>query len=61
MQLTINSDLQWYLQQMIAEETQKMGAQAGTVTVVEVKTGKNPRGSRMALARPQRPRRVDPG
>lgn len=39
-QLTINSDLNWYLQQMIAEETQKQGAQAGTVTVVEVKTGK---------------------
>lgn len=39
-QLTINSDLQWYLQQMIAEEAQKQGAKAGTVTVVEVKTGK---------------------
>ncbi|MGV2984095.1 peptidoglycan D,D-transpeptidase FtsI family protein [Microbacterium sp. AGC85] len=39
-QLTINSDLQWYLTQMIAEESQKMGAQSGTVTVVEVKTGK---------------------
>lgn len=39
-QLTINSDLQWYLQQMIAEESQSMGAKAGTVTVVEVKTGK---------------------
>ncbi|MDQ0641959.1 peptidoglycan D,D-transpeptidase FtsI family protein [Microbacterium murale] len=39
-QLTIDSDLQWYLTQMIAEESQKMGAQSGTVTVVEVKTGK---------------------
>ncbi|KDA06332.1 cell division protein FtsI [Microbacterium sp. CH12i] len=39
-QLTINSDLNWYMQQMIAEEAQKMGAKAGTVTVVEVKTGK---------------------
>ncbi|QMU98469.1 penicillin-binding protein 2 [Microbacterium esteraromaticum] len=39
-QLTINSDLNWYLQQMIAEEAQKQGAQAGSVTVVEVKTGK---------------------
>jgi len=39
-QLTIDSDLQWYLQQMIAEEAQKQGAKAGTVTVVEVKTGK---------------------
>ncbi|MCT1479647.1 penicillin-binding protein 2 [Microbacterium sp. p3-SID336] len=39
-QLTINSDLQWYLQQMIGEEAQKQGAKAGTVTVVEVATGK---------------------
>lgn len=39
-QLTINSDLQWYLTQMISEEAQRMGAQSGTVTVVEVKTGK---------------------
>ncbi|MFT4259801.1 peptidoglycan D,D-transpeptidase FtsI family protein [Microbacterium sp.] len=39
-QLTINSDLQWYMQQMIAEEAQTQGAQGGTVTVVEVKTGK---------------------
>lgn len=39
-QLTINSDLQWYLQQMITEEAQKQGAKGGTVTVVEVGTGK---------------------
>ncbi|GGM53595.1 peptidoglycan D,D-transpeptidase FtsI family protein [Microbacterium saperdae] len=39
-QLTINSDLNWYLQQMITEEAQKQGAKGGTVTVVEVKTGK---------------------
>lgn len=39
-QLTINSDLNWYLQQMIAEEAQKQGAKGGTVTVVEVGTGK---------------------
>ncbi|ALX67167.1 peptidoglycan D,D-transpeptidase FtsI family protein [Microbacterium sp. XT11] len=39
-QLTINSDLQWYMTQMIAEEAQAQGAQGGTVTVVEVKTGK---------------------
>lgn len=39
-QLTINSDLQWYLQQMVGEEAQKQGAKGGTVTVVEVGTGK---------------------
>lgn len=39
-QLTINSDLQWYMQQMIAEEAQTQGAKGGTVTVVEVGTGK---------------------
>lgn len=38
--LTINSDLNWYLQQMIAEEAKKQDAQAGSVTVVEVETGK---------------------
>lgn len=39
-QLTINGDLNWYLQQMIAEETQKQGAKAGSVTVVDIRTGK---------------------
>lgn len=39
-QLTLNSDLNWYLQQMIAEEAQAQGAKGGTVTVVEVGTGK---------------------
>ena len=39
-QLTINSDLNWYLQQMLAEEAQKQGARAATAVVVEVKTGK---------------------
>lgn len=39
-QLTISSDLQWYMQQMIAEEAQLQGAKGGTVTVVEVGTGK---------------------
>ena len=39
-QLTLNSDLNWYLQQMVAEEAQRQGAESATVTVVEVKTGK---------------------
>ncbi|MEU1973374.1 penicillin-binding protein 2 [Microbacterium sp. NPDC019599] len=40
LQLTINRDLQWYLQQLIAEQVQDMGALSGTITVVEAKTGK---------------------
>lgn len=40
LQLTINRDLQWYLQQLIAEQTQDMAAQHGSVLVYEVKTGK---------------------
>ncbi len=39
-QLTIDSDLNWYMQQMLAEQAQKQGAQAATAVVVEVKTGK---------------------
>jgi len=39
-QLTINSDLNWYMQQMLAEQAQKQGARAATAVVVEVKTGK---------------------
>ncbi len=40
LQLTINRDLQWYLQQLIAEQTQDMAAQHGSILVYEVKTGK---------------------
>ncbi|MET0812980.1 MAG: penicillin-binding protein 2 [Microbacterium sp.] len=40
LQLTINRDLNWYLQQLIAEQTQDMGAQSGSILVVETKTGK---------------------
>lgn len=40
LQLTINRDLQWYLQQLIGEQVQDMGAKRGTITVVEVETGK---------------------
>ncbi|MFT4235304.1 MAG: penicillin-binding protein 2 [Microbacterium sp.] len=36
---TIDSDLQFYMQQMIAEETQTQQAQHGNVLVVDVKTG----------------------
>ncbi|WP_347978847.1 penicillin-binding protein 2 [Microbacterium sp. ProA8] len=40
LELTINRDLQWYLQQLIAEQTQNMAAQHGSILVYEVKTGK---------------------
>lgn len=40
LELTINRDLQWYLQQLIAEQAQNVGALSGTITVVEVETGK---------------------
>ena len=40
LQLTINRDLQWYMQQLIAEQTQTMAAQRGAILVYEVKTGK---------------------
>lgn len=40
LQLTINRDLQWYLQQLIGEQAQDMGALAGAIMVVETKTGK---------------------
>lgn len=37
--LTIDSDLQWYMQQLIAQGVQDTAAQYGTLTVVDVKTG----------------------
>ncbi len=40
LQLTIDRDLQWYLQQLIAEQVQNTGSLGGTITVVEAKTGK---------------------
>jgi len=40
LQLTINRDLQWYLQQLIGEQAQNMGAVSGAILVAEVGTGK---------------------
>ncbi len=40
LELTINRDLQWYLQQLIGEQVQNMAAQSGAILVVEVATGK---------------------
>lgn len=40
LELTINRDLQWYLQQLIGEQVQDMDAVAGSILVVETSTGK---------------------
>lgn len=40
LKLTIDTDLQWYLQQLIAEETANYQADWGGIIVMEVKTGK---------------------
>jgi cell division protein FtsI (penicillin-binding protein 3) len=40
LQLTIDSDLQWYMQQLIAEETDRYQADWGGIMVMEVATGK---------------------
>lgn len=40
LKLTIDRDLQWYMQQLIAEQAQNTGSLGGTITVIEAKTGK---------------------
>src|SRR5690606_23634465 len=40
LELTVDADLQWYLQQLIAEQVKKYKSISGTITVVEAKTGK---------------------
>ncbi|MET1052904.1 MAG: penicillin-binding protein 2 [Mycetocola sp.] len=40
LKLTIDSDLNWYLQQLVASQVQSQQAAWGTVTVTEAKTGK---------------------
>lgn len=39
LQLTIDADVQWKAQQVIAEQVLAMGARSGTVSVLDVKTG----------------------
>lgn len=38
--LTIDADLQWYMQQLITEEADRLGAKMGGIVVVETATGK---------------------
>jgi cell division protein FtsI (penicillin-binding protein 3) len=38
--LTIDSDLQWYAQQVLAEQGASLGAESGSAVIVEVKTGR---------------------
>lgn len=38
--LTIDRDLQWYMQQLIAEETERLDALSGSILVVDAKTAK---------------------
>ncbi|GAA1641270.1 peptidoglycan D,D-transpeptidase FtsI family protein [Microbacterium flavum] len=40
LKLTIDGDLQWYMQQLIAEETAKYQAEWGGIIVMEARTGK---------------------
>lgn len=40
LQLTIDLDTQWYAQQVIAQQVLAQGAQYGTVTIMEVETGR---------------------
>ena len=54
LQLTINRDLQWYLQQLIGEQVQDMAAQRGTIIVVEVETGKIRAAAEYPIGRPER-------
>ncbi len=54
LELTINRDLQWYLQQLIGEQAQDMGAKAGAIMVVEVATGKIRAAAEWPSRRPQR-------
>lgn len=40
LKLTLDADLNWYLQQLVASQVEAQGAAWGTITVTEAKTGK---------------------
>lgn len=60
LKLTINRDLQWYLQQLIAEQTQNTGAKTGSIFVVEVKTGAIRAAAEYPTVDPNAPAASDP-
>ncbi len=60
LQLTIDAQLNWFLQQMLAEEVATQGAQHGSAIVLEVKTGKIRGAAEYPTVDPNNPGGVDP-
>ncbi len=60
LQLTIDSQLNWFLQQMLAEEVAAQAAQRGSAMVIEVKTGKIRGAAEYPTVDPNDPAAVDP-
>lgn len=58
--LTIDSQLNWFMQQMLAEEVQRQGAVRGSAIVVEVKSGKIRAAAEYPTVDPNAPTSVDP-
>ncbi len=58
--LTIDSDLQWFMQQLISEETERLGANFGGIMVVEVATGKIRAAAESGTVDPNDPGATDP-
>lgn len=61
LKLTIDTDLQWYMQQLIGEETQRLNASWGGVMVVDVKTGKIRAAAETGSVDPNDPGATDEG
>ena len=59
LELTINRDLQWYLQQLIGEQVQNMRAERGAVLVVETATGKIRAAAEYPTADPNEPGAIE--